>query len=552
MCRLSCAPTSLLWPSPTSVQVSSSSATFSLQTLTTSVEAATEEIKALVESTVQWQLSHLKAEGDEATSGLPFFLTVTVEEDTLEVKGAVEDYSLTISSGERGEIVIEASTYFGARHALETLFQLVIWDSTSETFHIATDVEIIDSPYFPHRGVMLDTARNFIPVSRILDLINSMSYSKLNVFHWHITDSQSFPIQLPSIPTFTDYEAYSKDDIYKPADVQQIMEHALARGVEVVPELDAPAHVGAGWQAVNESLTVCVNKEPWTDWCVEPPCGQLNPADEALYGVLETIYGDWMGMMTPASFHLGGDEVHVGCWNSSPSILAWLEEQDRDRQEEDFMFLWDHFLQQSTAALARAASAINLTTPSMTLWNNQLTHPEHIHFLDPKKYTIQLWPDSTDMGDLTIKTVAEAGFKMIFSNYDATYLDCGFGAWVGNGNNWCSPYKQWQAQHQNDPLAILERQGVTNLEEAKANVLGGEVAMWTEQADGASIMTKIEPRASAYGERLWLGPATGGWVEAERRLVVHRERLARRGIQADSLTHGWCRQNEGKCILEQV
>jgi len=39
-------------------------------------------------------------------------------------------------------------------------------------------------------------------------------------------------------------------------------------------------------------------------------------------------------------------------------------------------------------------------------------------------------------------------------------------------------------------------------------------------------------------------------VEAERRLVNHRERLAARGVQADSLTHGWCRQNEGKCILE--
>ena len=29
---------------------------------------------------------------------------------------------------------------------------------------------------------------------------------------------------------------------------------------------------------------------------------------------------------------------------------------------------------------------------------------------------------------------------------------------VGNGHNWCSPYKQWQAQHGNDPYAILELQ----------------------------------------------------------------------------------------------
>ena len=138
---------------------------------------------------------------------------------------------------------------------------------------------------------------------------------------------------------------------------------------------------------------------------------------------------------------------------------------------------------------------------------------------------------------------------MIFSNYDATYLDCGFGGWVNSGNNWCSPYKEWQLQHQNDPTRMLEERNVNNLAQAVANVLGGEVALWTEQADGHSMMQRIEPRAAAYGERLWRGPRTGGWQEAERRLVRHRERLVRRGVAAETLTHGWCRQNEGKCLL---
>merc|ERR1712037_265284 len=96
-----------------------------------------------------------------------------------------------------------------------------------------------------------------------------------------------------------------------------------------------------------------------------------------------------------------------------------------------------------------------------------------------------------------------------------------------------------------------ENQGVANLEEAKSNVLGGEVALWTEQAYAFSMMSRIEPRASAYGERLWRGAVTGDWFDAERRLVIHRERLAKRGIGADSLTHGWCRQNEGKCLLRE-
>ena len=49
----------------------------------------------------------------------------------------------------------------------------------------------------------------------------------------------------------------------------------------MLPEFDAPAHVGNGWQFAEEKhpewgkLAVCVNKEPWQEFCVEPPCGQV-------------------------------------------------------------------------------------------------------------------------------------------------------------------------------------------------------------------------------------------------------------------------------------
>ena len=207
--------------------------------------------------------------------------------------------------------------------------------------------------------------------------------------------------------------------------------------------------------------------------------------------------------------------THKGCWNSSSDVLKWLESHGRGREESDFMFLWKYFLKKSVKRIKKAG----MTKANLVYWTNGLTKSEHIHHLDPKLFTIQIWSNGQDYSDATIKTVAEAGFKMIFSNYDATYLDCGFGGWVTSGNNWCSPYKEWQLQHQNDPIRLLEMRGLNNLEDAKANVLGGEVAMWTEQVDGHTMMTRIEPRASAYAERLWRGPFTGGWVEATTRLV---------------------------------
>ena len=248
---------------------------------------------------------------------------------------------------------------------------------------------------------------------------------------------------------------------------------------------------------------------------MEPPCGQLNPVMSGLYDVLEMIYRDMFNMFGVKQFHLGGDEIHLGCWNSSQHIVDWLEDRGRGREESDFMFLWNYYIQQSILRIKRAG----LEDPRLVYWTNALTKQENIHYLDPSIFTIQIWSNGQDFSDATIKTVAERGFKMIFSNYDATYLDCGFGGWVTSGNNWCSPYKEWQLQHQNDPVRLLEMRGLNNYVQAVDNILGGEVAMWTETVDGENMMSRIEPRAAAYAERLWRGSNTGSWQEAEPRLV---------------------------------
>ena len=80
---------------------------------------------------------------------------------------------------------------------------------------------------------------------------------------------------------------------------------------------------------------------------------------------------------------------------------------------------------------------------------------------------------------------------MVFSNSDGLYLDCGFSGWVWDSPSWCSPYKGWQTIYQNDPYTILGLHGVANLDEAVKNVLGAEVAMWTEQTDDQSLMAKV-------------------------------------------------------------
>lgn len=72
--------------------------------------------------------------------------------------------------------------------------------------------------------------------------------------------------------------------------MKNLVEYAKIRGVKIVAEFDAPAHVGNGWQwgpkEGKGDMAVCINQGPWEKFCVEPPCGQLNPVNEAMYEIL--------------------------------------------------------------------------------------------------------------------------------------------------------------------------------------------------------------------------------------------------------------------------
>jgi hexosaminidase len=67
-----------------------------------------------------------------------------------------------------------------------------------------------------------------------------MAYNKLNVFHWHITDSHSFPLELFKEPELAKKGAYSERHRYSHMDVKRVLEYATQHGVRIIPELDMP------------------------------------------------------------------------------------------------------------------------------------------------------------------------------------------------------------------------------------------------------------------------------------------------------------------------
>ncbi|XP_055372401.1 chitooligosaccharidolytic beta-N-acetylglucosaminidase-like isoform X2 [Condylostylus longicornis] len=462
-------------------------------------------------------------------------IKLLVEDDATQLTmNTDESYTLKLSVGNNEVFAeISAKTYFGARHGLETLSQLIVYDDIRRQIQVPAEAEIHDKPAYPHRGLLLDTSRNYFSVDSIKKTIDGMAMTKLNTFHWHITDSHSFPLVIKSRPDLYKLGAYSSRQIYTPEDVKEIVNFARVRGVRVIPEFDAPAHVGEGWQKTN--MTVCFGIQPWNQYCVEPPCGQLNPTISELYDVLQDIYREMLEMFQhPDIFHMGGDEVSNTCWNTSEQIQNWMKERHWELNNDGFVQLWGHF---QDNALERVDRVSESKLP-IIMWTSHLTEKEYIEkYLDKNRYIIQVW---TTGQDVKVKTLLQLGYRLILSNYDALYFDCGGAGWVNDGNNWCSPYIGWQKVYENRPKKIAG--------EYLNQILGSEAAIWSEQIDDTTLDARFWPRASALAERLWSDPDES-WRKAESRLLLNRKRLVENGIQAEAMQPQWCLQNEGECPI---
>ncbi len=75
---------------------------------------------------------------------------------------------------------------------------------------VVSEATIIDAPRFKYRGLLLDSGRNFFPLSSLRRMIEGMAQDKMNVFHWHMNEQHSFPFVSRSQPNLTRYGAYSE------------------------------------------------------------------------------------------------------------------------------------------------------------------------------------------------------------------------------------------------------------------------------------------------------------------------------------------------------
>jgi hexosaminidase len=368
--------------------------------------------------------------------------------------GDDESYALEVGDG-GGDL--RAPTVVGAIRGLETLLQLV---EGGPDGYFVSGVRIEDRPRFTWRGLLIDSARHFMPMEVMKRNLDAMAAVKLNVLHWHLTEDQGFRVESRRYPRL--HEMGSDGEYYTQDQVREIVAYAAARGIRVVPEFDMPGHV-TSWLVGHPELATLPGPYVIEDkWGILDPA--FDPSREEVYAFLDGFLGEMTGIFPDAYIHIGGDENNGKHWNQS----ARVQEFKRAHGLADNHALQAHFNKRIAAILAKHGK-------KMAGWE-EILHPDL-----PKDIVIQSW-----QGPKPLAEAARQGFSGILSH--GYYLD----------------YIHTAARHYLvDPIPPD-----AGLDAAQAaRVLGGEACMWSEYVSPETVDSRIWPRMAAIAERFW-SPAT--------------------------------------------
>ena len=146
-----------------------------------------------------------------------------------------ESYVLTIPA-DGSPATLVANTTVGAYWGLQTFSQAVRFDFDAGQYAVrAAPLAIADAPKFAWRGILIDSDRHWLSLPAVKNIIDGLTYAKMNVLHWHIVDWQSWPLQSNLYPKLW-AAAWSPRERISLRDVATVVEYARARGVRVVPE----------------------------------------------------------------------------------------------------------------------------------------------------------------------------------------------------------------------------------------------------------------------------------------------------------------------------
>ena len=420
-----------------------------------------------------------------------------------------ESYRLEVATD---SVMVEAERTCGARHALTTLAQLVAGTGELPIGRIE------DKPRFPWRGLMLDVARRFMSLAALLRVVDAMAFYKLNVLHLHLSDDQGFRLQSDAYPELASSESYGGSEL------RELVARAADRGIRVVPELDMPGHVASwlaaypewsprrpeqtGRNAANHENDQAANVAKFphpvaTSKRFGPHQAVLNVADEAVYEVIDNLFGELAEIFPDPYVHMGGDEVLPDWWLESPEVGAYM----RHHGLGDAVALQAHF-NTKVAALAAGHGKRLIgwdevlngdAPPGMTVqaWRGATARDRALAAGHPCIDSAGYYLDLFFPADVHHAWDPEAPVEELLRQEDALLEDPRF-EHVAAGMKWTRQWRQPAPDSDATDPGRGRRAG-----NAMKVMLGGEACLWSELVDERVLPVRLWSRMPAVAERFW-------------------------------------------------
>ncbi|MFI3327572.1 MAG: family 20 glycosylhydrolase [Rikenellaceae bacterium] len=233
-------------------------------------------------------------------------------------------------------IVVRGADTGGVFYAIQSMLQLFPSEVYGRELHRGVEwkisaVRVEDAPSYYWRGMMLDVARYFYDKEFVMKYIDMMAMYKLNKMQFHFIDDSGWRLEIKKYPLLTEIGAWSGTDgsrlggYYTQDDIREIVAYAAVRNVEVIPEIEFPAH-----------MLSAIAAYPWlscTEEQHEVPSQHFISRDllclgkESSYQFLEDVLKETVELFPSKYINIGGDEAVYERWEACPHCQRVQREQ---------------------------------------------------------------------------------------------------------------------------------------------------------------------------------------------------------------------------------
>lgn len=401
-----------------------------------------------------------------------------VFERSTEGTSGSEGYSLKISAM---GATIRAATAQGAFYGVVSLLQLSRQATVQNQSLTLPALTITDAPLYEWRGVLLDESRHFFGKETVKNILDWMAFYKLNRFHWHLTDSPGWRMEIKGYPRLTlvggvgsRSNADAAAQYYTQEEIKEIVRYAAERHITVIPEVDMPGHATAANRAYPEFSG---------GGSARYPDFTFNPGRDTTYAYLSRILRETDVLFPSQMIHLGGDEVHFGNenWNKDPAVQSLMKRE----KLKDLPAVEQYFN-------SRMADTLFSINNKVLLWD------EAVDSKLPADKTIIFWWRHNQPDQL--KKAMEKGFQTVLTPRIPFYLDFVQDTTLLIGRRWGKEADFASIQK----LYNFSLKGLPVTKAQEPLILGVQAALWTEVI---STEPKLEfmlfPRIAALAETAW-------------------------------------------------